>query len=157
CYEATSCMLSGVVEREVVNCDGRRPEYEPFDDVTVQVVDREGCVLATVSTDAAGEFGLPMPKESPLYLRFPQELTEDGRGWCLEEPEREVFTSCCRRFMLADRVRYELSRARITGAIIDGKCGLAGLSVKLLHQDEEHCCDTTPDADGCYRFDRVAP
>jgi hypothetical protein len=156
-YESTACMLYGAVEREVVDCDDRRREHEPFENVSVQIVDREGCVVGTVNTNAAGEFCLPMPKESPLYLRFPQELTVDGQSWCLEAPEREVLTSCCRPFVLGDPVRYELCRARITGVITDGKYGLPGFPIKLLHPCEDHCADTTTDADGCYRFDRVAP
>jgi hypothetical protein len=159
CYESTACMLSGFVEREVVGCDGRRPEYEPFCGVTVQVVDHKGTVVDTRSTDALGQFCLPMPKEGPLYLRFQEEVTDEGQSWCLEEPEREVLASCDRPFLLGDRVRYVLCRARITGVITaaDGKRGLAGVPVKLTHPCAEHCRDRTTDTDGCYRFDNVAP
>jgi hypothetical protein len=157
CYESGACMVSGTVEREVVGCDGRRPEYEPFCGVTVQIVDRERNVVGTKSTDTFGQFSLPMPKDGPLCLQFQPELTDDGQSWCLEEPEREVLASCDRPFVLGDPVRYVLCRARITGVITDGKCGIAGFPVKLIHPCAEHCRDATTDVDGCYRFDKVAP
>jgi hypothetical protein len=157
CYESTACMLSGIVEREAVDCDGRRPEYEPFNGATIHLLDQKGKHLGTASTDPAGQFSMTMPKEGPLHLRFQPELTEDGQSWRLEAPEREVHATGGRPFLLADRVRYDLCRARITGVVTDGKCGLAGVSVKLIHHKAEQCCDATTDADGCYRFDKVAP
>ena len=170
-YESGACMLSGGVEREVVGCDGRRPEYEPFDGVTVQICDPKGEVIGTKSTDIFGRFSLPMPKEGPLYLQFPQVQTVDGQCWRLEEPEREVLAPCDRPFVLSDPVRYVLSLARIIGVITDGKCGLAGFPVKLIHSraepihsrakpihsPAEPSVEATTDADGCYRFDKVAP
>jgi hypothetical protein len=157
CYESTASMLSGAVEREVVGCDGRRPEFEPYEGVTVQLVDREGCVLGAATTDPSGQFYLAMPKEGLAYLQLPQELTDGGQSWCLEDPEREVLTSCCQPSPLGDPLRYVLCRARITGAVTDGRRGLAGFPVRLSHARPEHCGEAKTDADGCYRFDDIAP
>lgn len=156
-YESGTCMLSGFVEREVVGRDGSCSEYEAIDRVTVQILDCKGDVIGTKSTDTLGKFSLPMPKEGPLYLRFQPELSVDGQTWRLEEPEREVLAPCDRPFNLGDTVRYVLCRARITGAITDGKSGLAGFPVKLVHSCAEHCDDTTTDSNGCYCFDDVPP
>jgi hypothetical protein len=167
-YEATTSIVSGFVEREIVGCDLNRPKYEVACGVTVKLFDTHGhSLLNSTTTDGAGEFFFPIPREVSPFLRFQTDINEGGQSWRLEESERQIHPRLDgRSWVLGDTVRYALCRARISGVVTNGKSGLKGVPITLIYlnnqngngsQNGREPLYTKTRDDGSFQFENVAP
>ncbi len=154
-YGVRGCQISGQVVREVVLEDDSG--WMPLAGVQVTLLDAQDNPVGHATTDGDGEFCLFAKATGLLKLSFEKDKRIGTETLTPATADKTVYVESGYPFDVAEPIKYSVARAEVVVQVDDGKRGLRGVPVTLIHiRTKQRITKHTDDA-GYHRFKDILP